>query len=79
MRRWRRSVLVARSARPCREGTGQPSRATPALIGTAPAHRRYATPGYHPGMKKIVVILTALAIAGVIYKILTTEVPIDES
>jgi hypothetical protein len=30
-------------------------------------------------MKKIVVILTALAIAGVIYKILTTEVPIDES
>jgi len=41
-----------------------------------------STPGpdrYHPGMKKIVVLIAAVVIGAVIYKILTTEVPLDES
>lgn len=34
---------------------------------------------YHPTMKKLIVIALVIAVGAVIYKVLTTEVPLDES
>jgi hypothetical protein len=34
---------------------------------------------YHPRMKKLIGIAIVLAVAAIIYKVLTTEVPIDEA
>ena len=42
------------------------------------ANRSRAGSGTIRGMKKIIVLVAIAAIAAVIYKVLTTEVPIDE-
>jgi len=50
-------------------------------MGPLPSGRRrvMAHGWYHAGMKKIILVLVVLAIGAIIYKVLTTEVPIDES
>lgn len=49
-----------------------------AAPSTRPSEQTIAD-GYHRGMKKLIVIAVVLAIGAIIYKVLTTEVPIDEA